>query len=125
MRTFLLPFENVPFNSIEDIFSTSSPQICTRHYLKLRPHLKSFLLESSKKYELTIYTAGTRYYALKVAHAICRFIVGANDADEFNSEHCEGKEKEAVELRKRLFGKRIVSRSDVGDLGVNVKSLKR
>lgn len=40
-------------------------------------------------------------------------------------EESEGKEKEASELRKRLFGSRIVSRSDVGDLGRDVKSLSR
>lgn len=34
-------------------------------------------------------------------------------------------EREATEMRKRVFGSRIVSRSDVGDLGRDVKSLKR
>lgn len=34
-------------------------------------------------------------------------------------------EKLATETRQRLFGSRIVSRSDVGDLGRDVKSLKR
>eukprot|EP00978_Attheya_sp_CCMP212_P013094 scaffold32754_cov22-Attheya_sp.AAC.1 len=31
----------------------------------------------------------------------------------------------AVDLRKKIFGSRIVSRTDVGDLGRDVKSLRR
>jgi RNA polymerase II subunit A-like phosphatase len=34
-------------------------------------------------------------------------------------------EKQAWELRQKLFGSRVVSRTDVGDLGRDVKSLKR
>lgn len=34
-------------------------------------------------------------------------------------------EVKAVQLRRKLFGSRIVSRTDVGDLGKDVKSLKR
>ena len=34
-------------------------------------------------------------------------------------------EKEAAELRQKIFGGRLVSRTDVGDLGRDVKSLKR
>ena len=37
----------------------------------------------------------------------------------------EAKEEEALQLRQRIFGSRIVSRTDVGDLGKDVKSLKR
>jgi RNA polymerase II subunit A-like phosphatase len=37
----------------------------------------------------------------------------------------ENLEIKAVELRRRMFGSRIVSRTDVGDLGKDVKSLKR
>ncbi|GMH98121.1 hypothetical protein TrST_g6744 [Triparma strigata] len=125
LRTFLLPFDNIKFPSPEDIFNATNPFHCARHYLKLRPNLKTFLTSSHECYELTIYTAGTRYYALKVAHAICRYIVGADDVDYFNSENATEKEKEAIQLRKDMFGSRIVSRSDVGDLGANVKSLKR
>jgi RNA polymerase II subunit A C-terminal domain phosphatase len=35
------------------------------------------------------------------------------------------KENEALELRQKIFGSRIFSRTDVGDLGRDVKSLKR
>ena len=34
-------------------------------------------------------------------------------------------EAQAQEMRQRLFGSRVVSRTDVGDLGPNVKSLRR
>ena len=34
-------------------------------------------------------------------------------------------EIEALELRRKMFGSRIVSRTDVGDLGIGVKSLNR
>ena len=37
----------------------------------------------------------------------------------------ENLEIKAVELRRKMFGSRIVSRTDVGDLGKDVKSLKR
>jgi RNA polymerase II subunit A-like phosphatase len=37
----------------------------------------------------------------------------------------EEREDEAKAIRKKIFGSRIISRTDVGDLGLNVKSLKR
>jgi RNA polymerase II subunit A-like phosphatase len=37
----------------------------------------------------------------------------------------EDKENEALEVRQQIFGSRIFSRTDVGDLGRDVKSLKR
>jgi RNA polymerase II subunit A-like phosphatase len=40
-------------------------------------------------------------------------------------EDAEKLEIKAVELRRKMFGSRIVSRTDVGDLGKDVKSLKR
>ncbi|KAL7447204.1 hypothetical protein ACHAXM_011196 [Skeletonema potamos] len=40
-------------------------------------------------------------------------------------EEAEQLEIKAVELRRKMFGSRIVSRTDVGDLGKDVKSLKR
>ena len=71
----------------------------------------------------SIYTAGTRYYARKVAHAICRYCVGAPDVDKFTLENASDLEKSAIELRKSLFGNRIVSRSETGDM--HVKNLAR
>jgi RNA polymerase II subunit A-like phosphatase len=40
-------------------------------------------------------------------------------------EQAERLEAEAQEMRQKLFGSRVVSRTDVGDLGRDVKSLKR
>ena len=40
-------------------------------------------------------------------------------------EQAEKKEAEAQNMRKKIFGSRIISRTDVGDLGRDVKSLKR
>jgi RNA polymerase II subunit A-like phosphatase len=37
----------------------------------------------------------------------------------------EEREEEVQGIRKKIFGSRIISRTDVGDLGLNVKSLKR
>ena len=54
-------------------------------------------------------------------------IVTQEDVDRLKKEleEAERLENEAIELRQRLFGSRIVSRTDVGDLGRDVKSLKR
>ena len=40
-------------------------------------------------------------------------------------QEAEEKEQEALDVRQRVFGSRIVSRTDVGDLGRDVKSLER
>jgi len=40
-------------------------------------------------------------------------------------QRAEQLERQAMELRQKLFGSRVCSRTDVGDLGTNVKSLKR
>jgi TFIIF-interacting CTD phosphatase-like protein len=40
-------------------------------------------------------------------------------------EEAEAQEARAVEAKQRLFGSRVVSRTDVGDLGRDVKSLRR
>ena len=40
-------------------------------------------------------------------------------------EQAERMERKAQELRQKLFGSRVCSRTDVADLGTNVKSLKR
>lgn len=44
------------------------------HYVKLRPHLAEFISKVMEKYEITIYTAGTRTYANKIADVISRHI---------------------------------------------------
>ena len=49
----------------------------------------------------------------------------ARDALRKQLEEAEALEVKATSLRRKLFGSRIVTRTDVGDLGVDVKSLKR
>jgi len=51
----------------------------------------------------------------------------SQERDRLGKELKEGEKLEiaAVELRRKIFGSRIVSRTDVGDLGKDVKSLKR
>jgi len=51
----------------------------------------------------------------------------SEERDQLRKELQEAEKLEiaAVELRRKVFGSRIVSRTDVGDLGKDVKSLKR
>jgi RNA polymerase II subunit A-like phosphatase len=199
------------------------------HYIKLRPHLAEFIISSMNKYEVSIYTAGTRLYAEKIADVISRHVAhylkfsnnlkddigyldemelqmlrrdvlhlkdrvswykskkerqeyidrmkeeeskqadmnnveDKNDDKTSNTDEsirkrkrvtfdmnldkdseededhdlplilaekekqlklAEEREEEVQVIRKKLFGSRIISRTDVGDLGLNVKSLKR
>ena len=48
-----------------------------RHFVKLRPHLKEFFESIESTYKLSVYTAGTRAYAERIAVMICRHLVGA------------------------------------------------
>ena len=41
-----------------------------RHYVKLRPKLEAFLSQVSRKFDLSIYTHGTRDYAVEIAKII-------------------------------------------------------
>jgi RNA polymerase II subunit A-like phosphatase len=67
------------------------------YYVKLRPGLVDFLENVSKKYELHIYTMGTRAYAQNIANII--------DPD------------------RKIFGDRILSRDESGSL--TAKNLQR
>ena len=67
------------------------------YYIKLRPNLEKFLEEISKKYELHIYTMGTRAYAQNIA--------------------------KLVDPAQKIFGDRILSRDESGSL--TVKTLQR
>ncbi|KAG9232352.1 FCP1-like phosphatase-like protein [Amylocarpus encephaloides] len=67
------------------------------YYIKMRPGLKDFLDKVSEIYELHVYTMGTRAYALNIAKIV--------DPD------------------KRLFGDRIISRDENGNM--TAKSLAR
>ena len=44
------------------------------HFVKLRPHLAEFLCAIRDQYEISIYTAGTRMYAEKIADVISRHL---------------------------------------------------
>lgn len=67
------------------------------YYIKMRPGLKEFLDKVADLYELHVYTMGTRAYALNIAKIV--------DPD------------------KRLFGDRIISRDENGNM--TAKSLAR
>lgn len=70
-----------------------------RMYLKLRPNLHQFLTRVATRFELHIYTMGSRVYADRVAHLI--------DPD------------------KRFFSGRITSREDFSEGRCNQKSIQR
>jgi len=128
VRTFLLPEESAPpsvVGGVDNLFSCTDPRYTRRHYISLRPSLIPVLQTLQEYYEFTIYTAGNRYYALKVAHAIARAVVGAPDVDGFTGATATALEKSAIAVKREMFGSRIISRSDVHDLGSNVKSLER
>lgn len=81
--------------------SASASVVLRHHLIKLRPNLQEFLQEADKKYQLTIYTAGTRKYAEGVAGLIDPHgglfqdrIVSRSDApknkeNDFNPTHIE------------------------------------
>lgn len=73
------------------------PGSSVNYFVKLRPHLKSFLEEVSRMFELHMYTFGTRMYALKVA--------------------------QIIDPGHKIFKERILSRDDCGD--IDYKTLKR
>ncbi|KAF9561833.1 Carboxy-terminal domain (CTD) phosphatase [Mortierella alpina] len=54
----------------KDIRMFPLPDSPTPYYIKLRPHLETFLKKVTKLYELHIYTMGTRNYAAAVANVI-------------------------------------------------------
>jgi RNA polymerase II subunit A C-terminal domain phosphatase len=82
-----------------DCFAFDIPGVAGVHYIKMRPHLQHFLQQAAKNFELTIYTAGTRQYAERVAARL----------DPTNE----------------LFSRRIISATDTVDLGRSTKSLSR
>ena len=90
-----------------------------RHYIKLRPHLAKFLTEASQRYELTIYTAGTRAYAQKVAHVMSRHIAGTSlDEEELNNLR---RSLAAAEERARRYDAKMKRRRYVEGLNKKFK----
>ena len=45
------------------------------HFVKLRPHVAAFLVDLMPLFEITIYTAGTRGYAEKIANVMARHVL--------------------------------------------------
>jgi RNA polymerase II subunit A-like phosphatase len=45
------------------------------HFVKLRPHVAEFLVDLMPLFEITIYTAGTRGYAEKIANVMARHVL--------------------------------------------------
>ncbi|KAL3797658.1 hypothetical protein HJC23_013490 [Cyclotella cryptica] len=83
----------------------STPDQKHRHFVKLRPHLKEFFDSIQSTYKLSVYTAGTRAYAEKIAVMICRHLVGASlDEDGLNDLRAKVREKddELKRYRARL-----------------------
>jgi len=70
-----------------------------------RPHLREFLIEASKQYEIHVYTAGELNYANKIVELI-------------KTEVLKGETEQVVE---RVFGSRVLTRThtqqgDIKDL---------
>ncbi|KAG5462470.1 MAG: HAD-like domain-containing protein, partial [Olpidium bornovanus] len=61
---------NVNHEATRDIAQFILPDSPTVYYIKLRPNAREFLKAASERYELHIYTMGTRSYASKVAEVI-------------------------------------------------------
>ena len=120
VRTLVLPMMEgaTPMSNVTQINEQIPAPL--RHYVKLRPHLAKFLTEANERYELTIYTAGTRSYAHKVAHVISRHIVGARlDEEELNNLR---RSLAAAEERARWHEARIKRRRYVEGLNQKFKA---
>lgn len=73
-----------------------------RHFVKLRPHLKEFFDAIQSTYKLSVYTAGNRAYAEKIAVMICRHLVGALlDEEGLNALRVKVREKDGELKRYR------------------------
>lgn len=84
-------------SKVEDICTFCLPCSPMEYHIKLRPGTREFLREMDKKYEMHIYTMGTRSYAIEIAKIL--------DPDQ------------------SLFKERILSRDESGSF--SVKSIKR
>jgi RNA polymerase II subunit A C-terminal domain phosphatase len=95
--------ENPEFPALKDVHHFMLEQHPPVYFIKLRPGTKEFLESLHEKFEMHIYTMGTRNYAHAVANVI--------DPD------------------KKYFKDRILSRDDSGSncnlLGFEFKSIKR
>lgn len=81
------------------ILESTQDSTRARMFVKLRPNLKKFLARVSRKFQLHIYTMGSRPYAARIASLI--------------------------DPEKRLFSGRITSREDFIEGSLNQKSIQR
>jgi RNA polymerase II subunit A-like phosphatase len=102
-----------------------------RHFVKLRPHLKEFFTSIQSTYKLSVYTAGTRAYAERIAVMICRHLVGAPlDEEGLSALRVKVREKDDewkryknwLERKKQL--KLAKERDAAGDTTLTIKSGK-
>jgi RNA polymerase II subunit A-like phosphatase len=124
VRTILLPWELPPeqythyiqqrnyeqhqYYSQHRISMPPIPDQKLRHFVKLRPHLKEFFDSIQSTYKLSVYTAGTRAYAERIAVVICRHLVGATlDEEGLNALRAKVREKDnEVKRYKAWVGRR-------------------
>jgi NLI interacting factor-like phosphatase/BRCA1 C Terminus (BRCT) domain len=71
-----------------------------RHFVKLRPHVKEFFENAMERYEIGVYTAGTREYAEQITILIARHLVGAR-FDQVELEHLRQQVARAEHLYQR------------------------
>jgi len=94
----------------EDVRKMVLPPSCLQSqssvlYVKLRPFLAEFLLALMDKFEITIYTAGTRSYANQIAKIISRHLV--NYEIDKRLEHSQTKDEATNLLKIMPMGKCI------------------
>jgi hypothetical protein len=98
VRSILLPFDLPPaqyhtylqrqqhqhsqYPALQNLVMPPIPSQKLRHFVKLRPHLKEFFEAIQSTYKLSVYTAGTRAYAERIAVMICRHLVGTTLDEE-------------------------------------------
>jgi RNA polymerase II subunit A-like phosphatase len=69
VRTLVLPMLEEPSPQQQNLFM--------QHFVKLRPYVKEFLEYASPKFEIGVYTMGTRDYAEQICMLIARHMVDA------------------------------------------------
>lgn len=88
--------QNNKVDSINDAY-VFKPNGTTGYYIiKFRPGLRDFILFANKYYEICIYTAGTRDYALYIIKMLKKYILhGINPNEKYD-----------------IFGSRIITRNE-------------
>jgi len=99
VRSLLLPllWNSATESAVEETNNTDNPNNNKNlqlyhlpHYLKLRPHVREFLQSTSPRYELSVYTAGTRAYAQQVMAILARHYVNVS-RDEPDLQQLQGR----------------------------------